>query len=422
MRWTPRRWTRSAPPSPRPSAIRRSDAPSWRAPATRPSSRAPTSRRWQTRRRTRVDVLVGHAHRLADKLEASRLPVIAAVNGFALGGGLELALACDFIFAARGAKLGLPEVGLGVIPGLGGTQRLARRIGVPRARELIYRGALIEAEEAMRLGFVNAVVEREELMPLARTAADEIATRAPLAVAAAKQVLRRGADATLDAGVSLERHLSHRCSPRRIKRRACAPSSRSAPPCGPENELRADPRTEDDPRHRARPRRARDRAQGRRDRSVTPVPAQDLRPPGRAGPAGHHGPREVGRRRAGHALLRAGAGGDLARLRLDGRDHVGAELAGGGPDPEGGHRRAEARAGCRIWRRAARSAASRCPSRRPGRTPRRRRRAPCATATAGSSTAPRTSSPTGRWPTWPSSSRRPIQRRAAAASAPSWCR
>src|SRR6185312_8294208 len=105
-----------------------------------------------------ADVLVGHAHRLADRLEASRLPVIAAVHGFALGGGLELALACDFIFAARGAKLGFPEVGLGVIPGMGGTQRLARRIGVPRTRELIYRGALIDADEAMRLGFVNAVL------------------------------------------------------------------------------------------------------------------------------------------------------------------------------------------------------------------------------------------------------------------------
>ena len=156
---------------------------------------------------TGADVLVGHAQRLADRLEASRLPVIAAVHGFALGGGLELALACDFIFAARGAKLGFPEVGLGVIPGMGGTQRLARRIGVPRARELIYRGALIDAEEAVRLGFVNAVLEPDALLPRARAVAAEIATRAPLAVAAAKQVLRRGVDAALDAGVSLERHL-----------------------------------------------------------------------------------------------------------------------------------------------------------------------------------------------------------------------
>ena len=154
-----------------------------------------------------ADVLVGHAQRLADRLEASRLPVIAAVHGFALGGGLELALACDFIFAARGAKLGFPEVGLGVIPGMRGTQRLARRIGVPRARELIFRGAMIDADEAMRLGFVNTVVEPADLLPRARAVAAEIATRAPLAIAAAKQVLRRGADASLDAGVTMERHL-----------------------------------------------------------------------------------------------------------------------------------------------------------------------------------------------------------------------
>ncbi len=154
-----------------------------------------------------ADVLVGQAQRLADRLEASRLPVIAAVHGFALGGGLELALACDFIFAARGAKLGFPEVGLGVIPGMGGTQRLARRIGVPRARELIYRGALVDAEEAMRLGFVNAVLEPGALLPQARAVAAEITARAPLAVAAAKQALRRGVDAALDAGLSLERHL-----------------------------------------------------------------------------------------------------------------------------------------------------------------------------------------------------------------------
>jgi enoyl-CoA hydratase len=154
-----------------------------------------------------ADVLVGHAHQVADRLEGSRLPVIAAVHGFALGGGLELALACDFIFAARGAKLGFPEVGLGVIPGMGGTQRLARRIGVPRARELIYRGALIDADEAARLGFVNAVLEPGALMTHARGVAAEIAGRAPLAVAAAKQVLRRGADAGLAAAVTLERHL-----------------------------------------------------------------------------------------------------------------------------------------------------------------------------------------------------------------------
>ena len=106
-----------------------------------------------------ADRLVAHAHRLGELLEGSRLPVIAAVNGFALGGGFELALACDFIFAARGAKVGMPEVGLGVIPGMGGTQRLVQRVGVARARELVYTGALIDADAAARIGLVNEVTE-----------------------------------------------------------------------------------------------------------------------------------------------------------------------------------------------------------------------------------------------------------------------
>jgi enoyl-CoA hydratase len=154
-----------------------------------------------------ADLLVGHAHRLGDLLEASRLPVIAAVNGFALGGGFELALACDFIFAARGAKVGLPEVGLGVIPGMGGTQRLVQRIGVARARELIYTGALIDADAAARIGLVNEVTEPAELLPRARAVAAEIAARAPLAVAAAKRALRRGPELPLTDGLALERQL-----------------------------------------------------------------------------------------------------------------------------------------------------------------------------------------------------------------------
>jgi enoyl-CoA hydratase len=154
-----------------------------------------------------AEVLVDHAHRVGDVFEGSRLPVIAAVHGFALGGGFELALACDFIYAARGAKLGFPEVGLGVIPGMGGTQRLVQRIGVARARELIYTGRLVDAEAAARIGLVNEVVEPAELLPRARAVAEEIAARAPLAVAAAKRAIRRGADQPLDAGIALERQL-----------------------------------------------------------------------------------------------------------------------------------------------------------------------------------------------------------------------
>jgi len=145
--------------------------------------------------------------RLAAQIEALPAPVIAAVNGFALGGGLELALACDFAIAATNARVGLPEVGLGVIPGFGGTQRLARRIGVGRARELIYTGDVIGADEAARLGIVNAVVEPGELMPRARAVAEKIASRAPLAVAAAKRAVREGTDTALAPALALEREL-----------------------------------------------------------------------------------------------------------------------------------------------------------------------------------------------------------------------
>ena len=144
---------------------------------------------------------------MASAIEGSEKPWIAAVNGFALGGGCELALACDFIYASRTAKFGLPEVGLGVIPGLGGTQRLPRRIGLPRARELLYTGAVIGADEALRLGLVNAVVEPADLMPRVRAVADAIAARAPLAVAAAKRAAGGGSEVSLAEGLERERAL-----------------------------------------------------------------------------------------------------------------------------------------------------------------------------------------------------------------------
>jgi enoyl-CoA hydratase len=102
------------------------------------------------------------------RLEALPFPVIAAVNGFALGGGCEIALACDFIYAAEGAKLGQPEVNLGVIPGFGGTQRLLRRVGAARARELVYTGDMVTAEQALSMGLVNAVFPGPELLLRAR--------------------------------------------------------------------------------------------------------------------------------------------------------------------------------------------------------------------------------------------------------------
>ena len=128
------------------------------------------------------------------QLEALSCPVIAAVNGFALGGGCELALACDFIYASDKAKFGQPEVKLGVIPGFGGTQRLARRVGVGVARELIFTGAVIGAEEALRIGLVNRVIPGEQLLEEAKKTATTIATMGPLAVASAKRVILDGED------------------------------------------------------------------------------------------------------------------------------------------------------------------------------------------------------------------------------------
>jgi enoyl-CoA hydratase len=131
-------------------------------------------------------------HRVGEVIEAAPFPVLAAVNGFALGGGCELALACDFAYASDKAKFGQPEVKLGVIPGFGGTQRLLRRVGVAMARELVYSGAMIDAQEALRIGLVNRVVPHAELLDAALATARTIATMGPLAVAAAKRVLLAG--------------------------------------------------------------------------------------------------------------------------------------------------------------------------------------------------------------------------------------
>ncbi|HET6146942.1 MAG TPA: enoyl-CoA hydratase-related protein [Polyangia bacterium] len=146
-------------------------------------------------------------HDLGDAIEALRTPVIAAVGGYALGGGCELALACDFIYASSTAHFGQPEVNLGVMPGFGGTQRLARRVGIGRARELIYTGAIITAEEALRIGLCNAVVEPAHLLARVRAVADTIASKGPLAIADAKRAMRRGADMPLAEAHELERHL-----------------------------------------------------------------------------------------------------------------------------------------------------------------------------------------------------------------------
>jgi len=143
-------------------------------------------------------------HQLGALLEAVPFPIIAAVNGFALGGGCEIALACDFIYASTEAKFGQPEVKLGVIPGFGGTQRLARRVGLGVARELIYTGDIIDAASALRIGLVNLVTAPEELLPKSTEAAKKIAAVGPLAVAAAKRVLLHGEEMALTSANELE--------------------------------------------------------------------------------------------------------------------------------------------------------------------------------------------------------------------------
>lgn len=144
------------------------------------------------------------AHRLCALIEGAPFPVIAAVNGFALGGGCEVALACDFIYASEKAKLGQPEVNLGVIPGIGGTQRLVRRVGIARARELLYTGEMLDAQRALAMGLVNAVVPAAELLSKVTAVAAMIAQKGPLAVAQAKRTVLRGADADLVSANELE--------------------------------------------------------------------------------------------------------------------------------------------------------------------------------------------------------------------------
>ena len=141
---------------------------------------------------------------LGTAIETSEKPWIAQVNGFALGGGCELALACDFIYASDTAKFGQPEVKLGVIPGFGGTQRLARRVGIAKAKELCMTGDTIDAAEALRIGLADAVVPAAELAGKVKKLADRIAANGPLAVAEVKRLIHQGQSTTLEASLALE--------------------------------------------------------------------------------------------------------------------------------------------------------------------------------------------------------------------------
>lgn len=144
-------------------------------------------------------------HECMDTIEGLDKPVIAAVNGYALGGGTELALACDFIFAADTATFALPEVKLGLFPGWGGTQRLSRIIGRPKANELIFTGRRLSAQEAWQWGFVNRVLPKADLMSTVVGVAHEIAANAPLAISCAKRVVLQSCNTSLRDGLILER-------------------------------------------------------------------------------------------------------------------------------------------------------------------------------------------------------------------------
>ncbi len=145
------------------------------------------------------------------KIETFPIPVIAAVNGFTLGGGCEIAMSCDIRLCSDTAIFGQPEVGLGITPGFGGTQRLARLIPVGKAKEIIYGAVNIKADEAYRLGLVNSVYPLEELLPAAKKLAAKIAKNAPIAVRACKQAINEGLDLDMDQAIVLEEKLFGSC-------------------------------------------------------------------------------------------------------------------------------------------------------------------------------------------------------------------
>ena len=145
------------------------------------------------------------------KLETMPIPTIAAINGFALGGGCELSMSCDIRLCADTAVFGQPEVGLGITPGFGGTQRLARLVSPGMAKQLIYTARNIKADEALRIGLVNAVYPAEELMAAAEKMAATIAANAPIAVRACKKAINEGLDVDMDAALVIEEKLFGSC-------------------------------------------------------------------------------------------------------------------------------------------------------------------------------------------------------------------
>ncbi len=145
------------------------------------------------------------------KIETLPIPVICAINGFALGGGCEISMACDIRICSENAVFGQPEVGLGITPGFGGTQRLARTVGIGMAKQLIFTGRNIKAPEALRIGLVNAVYPAEELMPAAKKMASIIAGNAPIAVRNCKKAINDGLQVGIDEAIVIEEKLFGDC-------------------------------------------------------------------------------------------------------------------------------------------------------------------------------------------------------------------
>ena len=143
--------------------------------------------------------------KLCSALENLEKPVIAAINGYALGGGLEVAMACDIRIASENARMGQTEINIGLIPGWGGTQRLTRLIGATKAKELIFTGKMIDAKTAEQLGLVNMVVPQDKFRETVRQFALELAQKAPVALKVAKALINKGAEISLDAAIALER-------------------------------------------------------------------------------------------------------------------------------------------------------------------------------------------------------------------------
>ncbi|MDA8213201.1 MAG: enoyl-CoA hydratase-related protein [Clostridia bacterium] len=155
--------------------------------------------------RTAADALEPGAQAALNDLENTTKPTIAAINGYALGGGCELALVCDLRIASEQARLGLPETGVGILPGAGGTQRLPRLVGKAKAKELIFTGEIIDAAEAERIGLVNRVVPHGQLLETALEIAERIIRRAPLAIRMAKRVIDLGMATDFATGLALEK-------------------------------------------------------------------------------------------------------------------------------------------------------------------------------------------------------------------------